>query len=104
MTQRRRTFSPEFKAKVALAAIREEGTLAQLASKYNLNPNMVSKWKQQALQQFGQLFDKKNISPSLNNSEEEIEKLHAKIGQLTIENDFLEKASRKLGLGGGKKW
>lgn len=103
MTQRKRTFSAEFKAKVALAAIREEGTLAQLASKYNVNPNMVSKWKQQALQQFGQLFDKKNAALPLS-SEEEIQKLHAKIGQLTIENDFLQTASRKLGLGGGKKW
>jgi transposase len=103
MTQRKRTFSPEFKAKVALAAIREEGTLAQLASKYNVNPNMVSKWKQQALQQFGDLFNKKNTSfPQ--SSEEEVQKLHAKIGQLTVEVDFLEKASRKLGLGGGKKW
>ena len=49
MTQKKRTFSPEFKAKVALASIREEGTLAQLASRYGINPNMVSKWKQQAL-------------------------------------------------------
>lgn len=51
MTRRKRTFSAEFKAKVALAAIREEGTLAQLVRKYNVNPNMVSTWKQQDLQQ-----------------------------------------------------
>jgi transposase-like protein len=75
MPQRKRTFSPEFKAKVALAAIREEGTLAQLTSKCNVNPNMVSKWKKQALQQMAASFDKKNTSLPLN-SEEEIDKIY----------------------------
>ena len=102
MTQKKRTVSPELKA-VALAATREEGTLAQLASKYNVNPNMFSKWKQQALQQFGDLFNKKNMFLA-QSSEEEIQKLNAKIGQLTVGVDFLENASRKLGLGGGKEW
>ena len=103
MTQRKRTFSPEFKAKVALSAIREEGTLAQLASKYNINVNMVSKWKQHALQQMAEGFGRKNSSLSAS-CEEDIKSLHAKIGQLTVELDFLENASRKLGLGGAKKW
>lgn len=103
MTQRKRTYSAEFKAKVALSAIREEGTLAQLASKYRVNPNMVSKWKQQALQQMAEGFTKKGHLAPLQ-SEEEIKDLHAKIGQLTVERDFLEDASRRLGLGGLKKW
>ena len=64
---------------------------------------MVSKWKQQDLQQMAASFDKKNAGIPLS-SQEEIEKLHAKIGQLTIENDFLQNASRKLGLGDVKKW
>jgi transposase len=103
MTQKKRTYSAEFKARVALSAIREEGTLAQLSSKYNINPNMISKWKHQALQQMAEGFGKKG--PSLpQSSEEEIQKLHAKIGQLTVEVDFLEQASKRLGLWGGKKW
>ena len=64
---------------------------------------MVSKWKQQALQQMAASFDRRGSSHSLS-SEEEIQKLHAKIGQLTVENDFLQHASKTLGLGGGKKW
>lgn len=89
MSQKKRTFSSEFKAKVALAAIREEGTLTQLASKYQINPNMVSKWKQQALKQVAGSFGQKSSCYS-ESSEAEIAKLHAKIGQLTVENDFLE--------------
>ena len=103
MTQRKRTFSAKFKAKVALAAIREEGTLVQRASKFGVNPNMVSKWKEQALQQMATRFDRKNASAPLS-SEEEIQKLHAKIGQLTIERDFLQHASIRLGLGGLKAY
>lgn len=103
MIQRKRRYSAAFKAKVALSAIREEGTLAQLSSKYRVNPNMVSKWKQQALQQMAEGFCKKSSLAPLQ-SQEEIKELHAKIGQLTVERDFLEDASRKLGLGGLKKW
>ena len=103
MSSKKQSFSAEFKAKVALAAIREEGTLAQLASRYTVHSNMISKWKQQGLQQMAEGFNKKgNSYPE--RSEEEIKDLHAKIGQLTVERDFLENASRRLGLGGLKKW
>lgn len=80
MTQKKRTFSPEFKAKVALASIREEGTLAQLASRYGVNPNMVSKWKQQALKQMAEGFSPNRAACAASGAPEEIEKLHAKIG------------------------
>lgn len=102
MIQRRKKYSAAFKAKVALEAIREEGTLAQLSSKHGVNPNMISKWKLQALQNMTQLFDQKAVVHSQSNSEE-IKTLHAKIGQLTVERDFLETASIRLGLGGLKK-
>lgn len=103
MSQKKRTYSAEVKTKVALAAIREEGTLSQLASKHNLNPNLVSKWKQQALQNMTGLFSKED-GGSLPGSSDEIQKLHAKTGQLTIELDFLAEASRRLGLGDGRTW
>lgn len=70
-----------------MEAIREEGTLAQLSSKHGVNPNMISKWKLQALQNMTQLFDQKAVIQPQSNSEE-IKTLHAKIGQLTIERDF----------------
>lgn len=103
MGLKKKQYSAEFKAKVALAAIREEGTLQQLASKFSVNPNMVSKWKQQALSQLSNAFSKKQVYQQMG-QEEEIRTLHAKIGELTVERDFLEDTSRKLGLGGYRKW
>lgn len=103
MSLKKKQYSAEFKAKVALAAIREEGTLGQLSSKFGINPNMISKWKQQALSNLSVGFSKKQECRQLT-QEEEIKTLHAKIGELTVERDFLEQASRKLGLGGLKRW
>jgi len=101
MINKKRQFSAEFKAKVALSAIREEGTLAELASLYTINPNMISKWKQQALAQMAEGFSKNKVQQQVN-LDEEMKTLHAKIGELTIEKDFLEQASKKLGV--YKKW
>lgn len=103
MGLKKRQYSGEFKAKVALAAIREQGTLQNLASRFGVNPNMISKWKQQALCQMSEGFSKKQERQTLD-QEELLKSLHAKIGELTVEKDFLEQASRKLGLGGYKKW
>jgi len=103
MVNKKRQYSAAFKAKVALSAIREEGTLAQLSSHYGINANMISKWKQQALAQMSDLFSNKRIHQELN-QEETLKSLHAKIGELTVERDFLEQASKRLGLGGLKKW
>jgi transposase len=87
----RRRFSAEFKAKVALDALTGELTLSELASKYNVHPNIITKWKKQARQGVVESFSGK-ANAKANNHESEVRDLHAKIGQLTVENDFLQKA------------
>ncbi len=89
----RRNHSPAFKAKVALLAVRGELTVAELAKKFDVHPNQVTQWKQQLLENVTLAFD----GSSVKTEEVDVEKLHAKIGQLTLENDFLEKALGRMG-------
>jgi transposase-like protein len=84
MKQKRRKFSGAFKANVALEALKERDTLAELSKKFEVHPNMISKWKQEFVERSAELFDKKSEA----DSEVDIEKLYTKIGQLEIENDF----------------
>jgi len=88
---KRRKFSAEFKAKVALEALAGDLTLAQLASKYEVHPNVVSSWKRQAQAGIVETFSGQGNRDNKGH-EEKVKELHAKIGQLTIENDFLQKA------------
>ena len=90
-TARRRRFSAEFKAKIALEAIRGEQTIAELASRYELHPNMITSWKRQAMDNMAAAFAGASERKS-KASEAQIKELHAKIGQLTVERDFLAKA------------
>jgi len=92
----RRNHTPGFKAKVALAAIKGDRTLAQLAEQFDVHPNQITAWKSRlengAVDVFG---------PSCGSSTEptvDVKTLHAKIGELTLENDFLEGALSKAGL------
>ena len=94
MKQKRRKFSGAFKAKVALEALKERETLAELSNRFEVHPNMISKWKQEFLDRSAEVFDKKSDAES----EVDPEKLYAKIGQLEIENDFLKKSLNKIGL------
>jgi len=94
MTRRkRRNHSPEFKAKVALSAAKGDKTLAELATKFDIHANQITQWKQDLIENASNLFGKTSTSgeAELNNQGEEITKLHTKIGQLTMENDFLSK-------------
>jgi transposase len=88
---KRRNFSPEFKAKVALAAIRGDGTTAELAAQYKVHPNMIAKWKREALDGMKETFSTGN-SQAKRDHEEEIKQLQAKVGELVIEREFLAKA------------
>jgi len=90
MSRKRRTHSPDFKAKVALAAIKGDETLSELARRYQINANLIVKWKKLLLENSGEVFASgKGLAPD---RESEIKSLQAKIGEITMENDFLSKA------------
>jgi transposase len=90
-TNKRKRYSAEFKAKVALEAIKGEATVAELATRFGIHPNMVTQWKRQAIEGIAEVFTgKAGNNGTLH--EEQVKELHAKIGQLTVERDFLAKA------------
>jgi len=94
MRRKRRNHGSAFKAKVALAALRGDKTLAELASMHDVHPNQISDWKKQLLDGAEDVFD----SPRKKGDEQpDVQAMHAKIGQLTLENDFLEQALVKAG-------
>jgi transposase len=88
---KRRNFSPEFNARVALAAIRGDGTLAELPMQYNVHPNVIAKWKKQALVVIKGGFQR-GAQRTDASHEAQIKTLQAKIGELVVERDFLAKA------------
>lgn len=88
---KRKNHSADFKSKVALEAIREEMTVAELAKKYGVHPTQISTWKRAAISNMASTFSKRG-DDSARTSEAEIDKLHSKIGQLVVERDFLKRA------------
>lgn len=88
---KRRNFSPDFKAKVALEAIRGDGTLAEFSMQFNVHPNVITKWKKQALVVIRGGFQR-GTQRVYANHEAQIKTLHAKIGELVVERDFLARA------------
>src|SRR4029453_5904535 len=88
----RRRFSAEFKAKVALEAIKGHETVAELATKHELHPTQIADWKGGAGEKLAKGFDEKGSAREQSRAAE-LTKLHAKIGQLVVERDFLSKAS-----------
>jgi len=87
MKQKRRKFSSAFKARVAIEALKERETLAELSKRFEVHPNMIGKWKQEFLDRSVEVFEKKTDKET----EVDPDKLYSKIGQLEIENDFLKK-------------
>jgi transposase len=88
---KRRVFSADFKAKVALEALLGELTMSQLSAKYGVHANMIAKWKSQAKEGLTEIFSNGRANKEKCN-EAQIKELHAKIGRLAVENDFLSKA------------
>jgi len=98
----RRNHTPAFKAKVALAALKNDRTMAQLAEQFDVHPNQIATWKDQLLQDAADVFERGSGGKS-STSETDIKLLHAKIGELVLENDFLERALGKAGLMSAKR-
>jgi transposase-like protein len=90
----RRTHSPAFKARVALAALRDDKTMAELCKEFELHASQVIEWKRQLLQGAADVF----ASGGQVTAAVDLAPLHAKIGQLALENDFLERVLTKAGL------
>jgi len=102
MTRRaRRNHTPAFKAKVALAAVKGEKTLAELAQLFDVHPNQITNWKAQLLEGAAGVFGSGAASPEA--APVDLKELHAKIGQLALENDFLAGALSKAGMLSAKR-
>jgi transposase len=97
----RRNHTPGFKAKVALAAVKGDRTVAQLAEHFDVHPNQITAWKAQLEGGASEVFGSGGPAPAA--PVVDVKSLHAKIGELTLENDFLEGALSKAGLLSAKR-
>jgi transposase len=95
MKNSRRKFSSQFKARVAIEALKERETLAELSKRYEIHPNQISQWKREFLDNADKAFAKQDEKQS---DTPDIQGLYQQIGQLKVENDFLKKSLRKIGL------
>jgi len=93
MTTRRR-FTADFKAKVALEALRGDRTIQEIAARHKVHPNQVSTWKRQAMDGLGEVFSN-GAEGARGEHEAEVRNLHAKIGELTVERDFLARGLKR---------
>ncbi len=97
----KKTYSNDFKLNVALAAIREEGTLSELSARYDVSQMTIHKWRNIVLQRGSDLFASASSSKP---NDKALRDVHAKLGEVTMERDFLLDVSKRLGVKGGKRW
>lgn len=95
MNKMRRKFSAEFKAKVAIEALKERETLQELALKFELHPNQISQWKHEFIEKSSQVFDNRKTTKQ---EVVEVAELYNKIGKLEMEKEFLKKNLKRFGL------
>ena len=96
--KQRRKLTAEFKAKVALAALREDKTMTELCAQFTVHSNPISEWKKHLIARATEVFGGAGVAEPV-----DLDPLHAKIGQLALENDFLERALVKAGLLSAKR-
>src|SRR4249920_1569637 len=101
MKRSRRNHSSKFKARVALEALRGEATLTELASRHGVHANQIALWRKQMLEHAGEVFD--HGTPVLDDAARQIRDLRAKVGELTMERDFLADALGRFGLPSAKR-
>lgn len=106
MSRKRKQYSPQFKAKVAIEALRGQKTTAELASQYELHPTMINNWKRELQEKASDLFEAGQTvrQGASSETQAQIDELYRQIGQLTVERDFLAKRSAQLGLPPEKPW
>jgi transposase-like protein len=105
MSNKRKQYNPEFKAKVALEAIRGEKTASELASQYQVHATMINNWKRQLLEGASNLFEKDSEASKANGDQQaQIDELYRQIGQLKVKRDFLANRSAQLGFKSEKRW
>ena len=95
MARKRRRFTPEFKARVALEALRERDSLQAIATRHELHPNQVSAWKRQLLEGLPEVFAGGAGRKLAREHEAKVRELHAKIGELTVERDFFRRGLKR---------
>jgi transposase len=99
MKNKRRSHSPEFKARVALEALKGLKPVHQIAADNEIHPVQVSQWKKEMQEHMSELFERKNArSKTDDESQKHIERLERKVGQLVVERDWLAKKSKELGI------
>jgi transposase len=104
MSNKRKPYSAQFKAKVALAAIRGEKTVSELASQHEIHPTLVNNWKRQLSDQAGDIFERAADGKGTPDQQAQIDELYRQIGQLKVERDFLANRSAQLGLPIAQPW